>query len=131
MFDALLTWQTALVISGVYCTVTVIKTVLGLTAPTLRHQPWVKKLALPVLATGLGVLLAQLVHPPVVTSDSEINLYGAVIGYCSSALWRHLVGIVPALKSVDSRLSGRPRMTIPAAPGYPSDSLRVEEENLP
>jgi hypothetical protein len=140
MLDALLTWHSGLVIASVYCSVTVVKTALGLYAPRFRHNPATKKLVLPLLATLLGLLLSQWVHPPVLTSDSEIILYGAVIGYCSAALWRNLVGLVPALKTVDSRLSGRPREpssrppsepTIPAPADYPGDSLRAEERELP
>lgn len=138
MFDALLTWHTALVVTAVYVSVTAVKTALAAHNPKLRYSDLTKKLVLPLLATLLGVAIGYFVHPPEVSSVSEIILYGAVVGYCSSALWRHLVGLVPALKQVDERLSSRPvensvndRETIPGPPPTIDSDIPREEQRLP
>lgn len=129
MLEALLVWETGIVVMATYATMTFVKSALALYAPAFREEKWVKRLGLPMLSAFVGGAVAQFIHPQVVDGLANVTAYGLVCGYFATALFRHLTSLVPALKAVDDKLSLRP--TIPAPPNVVSDSVSQAEQRLP
>lgn len=131
MFELFLTPEAGVLTLTVYAVTTFVKALVSRNWPALRESERFKHLFLPLFAALVGGLVALVSAPVGLSTLGARIIWGSVLGYLNSALYKQIRAVFPGEEGVERALSSRPPATIPAAPGYPDDSLRIEEESLP